>query len=98
MNVVEVYNCKQIAYTTACSDKARAFAEALEKAQNCSKSQAIAQERYEQWVQENAQLWRNKMQAAYMDWVITGQKQEVEYWFSIVDQDSAMARVEASKV
>ena len=98
MNIVELYNKKQIAYTTVCSEKAKAFAEALEKAKASSSSNAVAQEHYEQWVQENAQLWRHKMQAAYMDWVITGRKQEVEYWFSIVDQDSAMARVEASKV
>jgi hypothetical protein len=33
-----------------------------------------------------------------MDWVTIGKKEETEYWFSIVDNDSAMSRVEASKV
>lgn len=32
-----------------------------------------------------------------MELVTLGKKEEVEYWFSIVDCDSAMARVEASK-
>jgi len=32
-----------------------------------------------------------------MDWVITGKKEQVEYWFAVVDQDSALARVEKSK-
>jgi len=33
-----------------------------------------------------------------MDWVTTGKKEEVEYYFAVVDNESAMSRVEASKV
>ncbi|TBU51421.1 hypothetical protein BD310DRAFT_953282 [Dichomitus squalens] len=97
MTLVELYTQKQAAYTRACAEKTRAFAEALEKATNSTKSAKAARQRYDQWVQENAKTWRNYVQAAYMDWVITGRKEEVEYWFSVVDQDSAMARVEQSK-
>ena len=98
MTLVELYTQKQAAYTKACAEKTRAFAEALEKATNSTKSAKAARQRYDQWVQENAKTWRNYVQAAYMDWVITGRKEEVEYWFSVVDQDSAMARIEQSKV
>ncbi|EJF57272.1 hypothetical protein DICSQDRAFT_129594 [Dichomitus squalens LYAD-421 SS1] len=97
MTLVELYTQKQAAYTRACAEKTRAFAEALEKATNSTKSAKAARQRYDQWVQENAKTWRNYVQAAYMDWVIMGRKEEVEYWFSVVDQESAMARVEQSK-
>jgi hypothetical protein len=43
-------------------------------------------------------MYNNHVQAAYMDWVTLGKKEEVEYYFAIVDNDSAMSRVEASKV
>ncbi|KAJ8088470.1 hypothetical protein PM082_022543 [Marasmius tenuissimus] len=97
---VEVYTQKQHAYTKVVEDKARAYACALEKAKkevadpsDIDAVRAI----YDQWVNENARTYRNFTQAAYMDWVITGKKEEVEYYFAIVDQDSAMSRVEQSK-
>jgi hypothetical protein len=37
------------------------------------------------------------VQAAYMDWVVVGKKEEVEYWFAVVDHDSILSRVEACK-
>ncbi|KAF9009642.1 hypothetical protein BDQ17DRAFT_1348488 [Cyathus striatus] len=52
---------------------------------------------YDNWVAENQKSYRNKCQAAYMDWVTNGKKEETEYWFSIVDNNTAMSRVEASK-
>jgi hypothetical protein len=98
MTLVELYTEKQAKYTRACAEKTRAFSEALEKATKQTKSNRAARQMYDTWVQENAKTWRNYVQAAYMEWVITGRKEEVEYWFSVVDQDSAMARIERSKV
>ncbi|TBU31906.1 hypothetical protein BD311DRAFT_804364 [Dichomitus squalens] len=97
MTLVELYTKKQAVYTKACEQKTHAFLEALERAAKSTKSVKAAREWYDQWVEENARTWRNYVQAAYMDWVITGRKEEVEYWFSVVDQDSAMARIEQSK-
>ena len=33
-----------------------------------------------------------------MDWVATGKKEEAEYYFTIVDNESVMSRVEANRV
>ncbi|KAK7047177.1 hypothetical protein VNI00_006843 [Paramarasmius palmivorus] len=97
--LVELYTAKQKAYTAAVSAKTRAFDEAMKIAQNDPANNTPTKIRaaYDRWVQENARAYRNSVQAAYMDWVIMGKKEEVEYWFSIVDQDSALARVEQSK-
>lgn len=97
---VELYTKKQTAYTKCVEAKTKAFNEALEKAMADPRhggSIPKATEAYNVWVSENARTYRNLMQAAYMDWVVNGLKEEVEYWFSIVDRDSSMARVEASK-
>ncbi|KAL0569591.1 hypothetical protein V5O48_012379, partial [Marasmius crinis-equi] len=97
---VELYTQRQHLYTEAVENKTRAFAKALDDAKKMAPDpndvHSIRQT-YDQWVQENAKTYRNYVQAAYMDWVITGKKEEVEYYFSIVDQDSAMSRVEQSK-
>ena len=53
---------------------------------------------YDDWVTEHAKKFRNEVEGAYKDWVIHGRKDEVEYWFAVVDNDSAMSRVEMSKV
>ncbi|KAG7088023.1 hypothetical protein E1B28_012060 [Marasmius oreades] len=97
---VETYTKKQYAYTKVVEEKTKAFNTALEEAKrnavdpsNMENVRAI----YDNWVNENARTYRNFVQAAYMDWVITGKKEEVEYYFSVVDQDSALARVEQSK-
>jgi hypothetical protein len=98
---VELYTVKQHAYTEAVENKTRAFSKALDDAKKMAPDpndvHSVSQT-YDQWVQENAKTYRNYVQAAYMDWVISGKKEEVEYYFSIVDQDSAMSRVESSKV
>ncbi|GLB44722.1 hypothetical protein LshimejAT787_1800590 [Lyophyllum shimeji] len=96
---VEIYSEKQELYTKAIERKTKAFNDALKRAMDDPRNTTPAQQRaaYDVWVSENARAYRNLMQAAYMDWVVNGLKEEVEYWFSIVDRDSAMARVEASK-
>lgn len=100
LTLVELYAQKQATYTKAVAEKTKAFHDALKRVQEDPEnmSQAQTREAYDKWVQENARIYRNYVQAAYMDWVITGKKMEVEYWFSIVDRDSVMSRVEQSKV
>lgn len=100
MTRVELYTQKQFAYTKVVENKTKAFNDALKKCTDDLNNKTILEQRaaYDAWVNENARTYRNYVQAAYMDWVITGKKEEVEYWFSVVDQDSALARVEKSKV
>lgn len=97
---VDVYTEKQKAYTTAFERKTEAFQAALDLAKADVRNHTIQLQReaYGQWVAKNAKTYRALMQAAYMDWVTNGKKEEVEYWFGVVDSSSAMARVEASKV
>lgn len=97
---VDVYVEKQKAYTKTVEDKQAAFAKALKEAQDDPRNKNKDDQRaaYDQWVNVHARTYRNYMQAAYMDWVITGKKEAVEYWFAMVDMDTAMARVEQSKV
>jgi hypothetical protein len=98
-SLVELYTEKQAVYTKSVANKTKAFQEALQLAKDdpTNKNPAQIRQAYDQWVAENARTYRNNVQATYMDWVITGKKEEVEYWFSVVDQDSALARVERSK-
>ncbi|KAL4254579.1 hypothetical protein ABKN59_005191 [Abortiporus biennis] len=94
---VEVYAAKQYHYTKVVEEKMRAFDEALKRANELypdNRQQARAY--YDQWVNENARTYRNLVQAAYMDWVVNGYKEEVEYYFAIVDVDTSLARVEQS--
>ncbi|CCO36198.1 hypothetical protein BN14_10326 [Rhizoctonia solani AG-1 IB] len=93
-SLVELYTEKQAVYTKSVANKTKAFQEALQLAKDdpTNKNPAQIRQAYDQWVAENARTYRNNVQATYMDWVITGKKEEVEYWFSVVDQDSALAR------
>jgi hypothetical protein len=96
---VEMYRRKQKAYTDAFEQKTKAFNLALDTATKDPTNTTIAMQRaaYDVWVSQNQKTYRNLVQAAYMDWVTVGKKEEAEYWFAIVDNDSAMSRVEASK-
>ncbi|KAG6809679.1 hypothetical protein H0H92_015193 [Tricholoma furcatifolium] len=96
---VEIYAEKQTAHTKAVEAKVKAFDDALKRAMDDPLNTSIASRRaaYDMWVAENSRTYRNSVQAAYMDWVVNGNKEEVEYWFSIVDRQSAMSRIEASK-
>jgi hypothetical protein len=97
---VDVYREKQEKYTDAFERKVRAFSEALKRAiaENPTMTPQEQRDVYEGWVSENYKTYNNFVQAAYMDWVTMGRKEEVEYYFSIVDNDTAMSRVETSKV
>lgn len=97
---VDAYREKQERYTAAFERKVIAYSEALKRAttENPTKTPKEQREIYDQWVAENYRTYNNLVQAAYMDWVTMGKKEEVEYYFSIIDNDSAMSRVETSKV
>lgn len=97
---VDVYREKQSAYTGAFERKTKAFQEALTLATGDLRNTTATKKReaYDEWVAQNAKTYRNLVQAAYMDWVTNGKKEEIEFWFAVVDSSSAMARVEASKV
>lgn len=97
---IDVYKTKQAAYTSTVERRTKAFAEALDLAKSDPRNDSLSKQRqaYDTWVSQNQKTYRNLVQAAYMDWVSTGKKVEVEYHFAIIDNDSAMARVEASKV
>lgn len=97
---VDLYREKQAKYTDAFERKTKAYNNALQHATQDPRNTTPALQRaaYDKWVSENYKTYNNLVQAAYMDWVTMGKKEEVEYYFSIVDNDSAMSRVEASKV
>ena len=94
---IDLYREKQSNYTRAFERKTQAFHDHLEKIPK-DLPQEERREQFDEWVAANYKAYNNHIQAAYMDWVTMGKKEEVEYYFSIVDNDSAMARVEASKV
>ena len=97
---IDLYRDKQAKYTDAFERKIRAFDDALDRAMKDPANTTVALQRaaYDKWVGENQKTYNDHVQAAYMDWVTLGKKEEVEYYFAIVDNDSAMSRVEASKV
>ncbi|KAF9642626.1 hypothetical protein BDM02DRAFT_3124358 [Thelephora ganbajun] len=96
---IDIYKEKQTEYTDAFERKTKAFNEALERVVADPRYPTLKAQReaYDRWVQVNQKTYNNHIQAAYMDWVTTGKKEEVEYYFAVVDNDSAMSRVEASK-
>ena len=97
---IDLYKEKQANYTDAFERKIKAFDDALDRITHDYRFPTLKDQReaYERWVQENQKTYNNHIQAAYMDWVTTGKKEEVEYYFAVVDNESAMSRVEASKV
>lgn len=97
---VDLYREKQATYTDAFERKAGAYSDALDRATKDPLNPTVKDQReaYTKWVEQNHKTYNAHVQAAYMDWVTMGKKEEVEYYFSVVDNDSAMSRVEASKV
>jgi hypothetical protein len=97
---IQNYVEKQKAYNEAFEKKVKDFDAALQKAKDDPANTTVDLQRaaYDQFVAENVRIYRALVQAAYMDWVVVGKKEEVEYWFAVVDHDSILSRVEASKV
>lgn len=95
---VEMYGQKQEKYNEALQRKARAFEDAFKQATTEGSDSMKQRVIYEKWVSENQTTYENLVQAAYMEWVTIGRKAEVESYFSVVNIDSPMSRIEASKV
>jgi hypothetical protein len=98
---VDVYREKGDKYADAVERAAKAYDDALGRIQKDPKnkdSSSTIRDEYSKWVNENHKKLNNLIQAAWMDWVTNGKKDEVESKFAIVDTQSAMAAVEASKV
>ncbi|KAF5636934.1 hypothetical protein F25303_8137 [Fusarium sp. NRRL 25303] len=49
------------------------------------------------WTQMNYMMFRTETQGAWMDWVVNGQKYNVDFNFGVVDVDSIMSQIEDSK-
>ncbi|KAL9111844.1 MAG: hypothetical protein Q9227_003694 [Pyrenula ochraceoflavens] len=102
-NVVEVYRDKQKAWGQARSDwdtaRINAEEEAVKKFPSSSGDNYIGkQKRYiNDWNQQNYYKYKTAAQAAWMDWVVNGQKYNVDYNFGMIDIDSIMTRIESSK-
>lgn len=97
---LESYIEKQKLYAEAERLKIREFDNAYKEVIKDPLLKTTSEKRaaYDKWVHENARTLRNSVEGAYKDWVIHGRKEAVEYWFAVVDNESAMSRVEQSKV
>lgn len=97
---LDSYIERQKVYTEAEERKIKRFDDAYMSISSDPFIKTLSEQRaaYDRWVNENGRSLRNDVEGAYKDWVIHGRKEAVEYWFAMVDNDSAMARVEQSKV
>lgn len=97
---LDTYIEKQKLYTAQVEEKIRKFNEAYDRVMKDTSLKTLLDKRsaYDRWVSENSRAIRNDVEGAYKDWVVHGRKESCEYWFAVVDNDSAMARVERSKV
>ncbi|KAL1610520.1 hypothetical protein SLS60_002189 [Paraconiothyrium brasiliense] len=101
--VVEIYRDKQLAWAKQRSAWDTAKIEVAKRAEHLFPPESGEdfigkQKQYiNEWNQENYYTYKASMQAAWMDWVVNGQKYNVEYNFGMIDIDSIMSRIEASK-
>ncbi|KAF4444164.1 hypothetical protein F53441_11222 [Fusarium austroafricanum] len=101
MTVVEVYRQKELAWEKECTALEDAQEKLAQKAKKLyrsgSKDYAIKQQQLnDDWNKENYPSFKARIHAAYMDWLINGFKQDVDFAFGVID-DSSMARIEVSK-
>ncbi|KAL8789140.1 MAG: hypothetical protein Q9195_006961 [Heterodermia aff. obscurata] len=102
-SIVETYRDKQIAWGWERSkwDEARTQAEkdAERKYPPTSGSDYIGKQKQEiaDWNKTHYYRFKTAVQSAWMDWVVNGQKYNVDYNFGFIDIDSIMGRVESSK-
>jgi hypothetical protein len=90
---------KQEAYNAGFVKKVKDFDATLQKARDdpANTTAELQRAAYDKFVAENVCVYRAMVQAAYMDWVVVGKKEEVEYWFAVVDHGTILSRVEDSK-
>ncbi|KAF5678616.1 hypothetical protein FHETE_1168 [Fusarium heterosporum] len=101
--VVEVYRDKELMWAKERSAWDKAKIEAAQRAEKLyppgSSTDFIAKQKqyFNDWNQENYYAFKASVQAAWMDWVVNGSKYDVDFNFGMVDVDSIMSRIEASK-
>ncbi|KAF5625200.1 hypothetical protein F25303_11408 [Fusarium sp. NRRL 25303] len=101
--IVEIYRDKQLAWAKEQSSWDTAKIQAEERAQKLfppgsSPDYISKQKEYiNNWNQETYLMFKASVQAAWMDWIVNGQKYNVDYSFGMVDIDSIMSRIEDSK-
>ncbi|KAF2019517.1 hypothetical protein BU24DRAFT_386453 [Aaosphaeria arxii CBS 175.79] len=102
-SIVDIYVQKQLTWGKARAEWDTAKIEAQSKAEklfppSSGPDYMGRQKKYiNDWNQENFFKYKSATQAAWMDWVVSGSKYNVDYNFGMVAIDSIMARVEASK-
>ncbi|KAF8308707.1 hypothetical protein DL93DRAFT_2158864 [Clavulina sp. PMI_390] len=87
-----LYQRKLALYNAAVEQKAKAFAEALDlisKDLN-NDTKLKKQGEFSYWIKENGRRYDAVIQAAYMEFMTIGQKEQVEYWLAVVDNCSDM--------
>ncbi|KAF7365043.1 Helicase with zinc finger domain 2 [Mycena venus] len=91
------YKEKQLAHTKAVEQRIKAVNSALKRITTMFATHDTQRQEFDKWAEENLKTYLELEQAAYMDWVVVGEKMQVEHYFAIVDKESSMSRVEASK-
>ncbi|KAK3370914.1 hypothetical protein B0T24DRAFT_721162 [Lasiosphaeria ovina] len=98
---VETYVAKQSAWAKEVAAYDHAQGQALKDSappQGSSTAQIKeSREKYMQWLQENARVYKNNIQARYMDWVVHEYKFMVDFHFGVVDISYGMKRIENIK-
>jgi hypothetical protein len=96
---IQNYIEKQKAYNAVFEKKVKDFDAALQKARDdpANTTEELRRAAYDKFLAENVCVYRAMVQAAYVDWVMVGKKEEVEYQFKVVDHDTILSRVEDSR-
>ncbi|KIM21913.1 hypothetical protein M408DRAFT_29161 [Serendipita vermifera MAFF 305830] len=92
------YKEYQALHTAALQERSTAYNDARRESRALfPNAPKLQEEHYNQWFQDHVKSYNNKVQAAYMEWVVHGDKERVEYNFALVDTTSPSERVEKSK-
>ncbi|KAF5618101.1 uncharacterized protein FTJAE_12407 [Fusarium tjaetaba] len=99
--MIDVYRDKEMKWVERQQAWEEAKINAARNAENAfeegTKDYVEKREKYfDKWMKSEAKSYKNAIQAAWMDWVINGKKNEVDMIFGVVQVDS-MARIENSK-
>ena len=95
---LQTYIYYQAKYTKEFEKRLKRQNKALDQAIKQNTTTSAQRAAFDRWMSENGRQLNNTVEGAWKDWVVHGRKEATEYWFSLVDNDSAMARVELSKV
>ena len=86
---IELYLEKRTAHGKSIKHKDDSYKQALETTKRDPKNESAEDQQaaYNRWVAENQKRFNAAVQVAYMDWVTTASKADVEYHLSIIDLD-----------